>query len=200
MGLSVSSALYGRIQTGFGVAYDINGVNRLLSQLSFGYSLMSVGTLVHVDAPTMYINGKTIELETAEVSFDEGGQVWEGTFTLLDPADALGISIDDPFDIILGGDAYAFIIDSRAVSRSGPAQAVITLYGRSPLVAYSAPRAALISKTWETDTAASDIAEELIPGIVWGIVDWIVQRAYSEFRKPPPMLPCPSLPKLLEAS
>jgi hypothetical protein len=84
MGLSVSSALYGRIQTGFGVAYDINGVNRLLSQLSFGYSLMSVGTLVHVDAPTMYINGKTIELETAEVSFDEGGQVWEGTFTLLD--------------------------------------------------------------------------------------------------------------------
>lgn len=184
----VSSALVARVKTSVGVKYAIRDIDRVLAGLNFGYSLMSVGSISQAQAPFMHINGKSVWLSSADVACDEGGYFWEGTFTLLNPGDSQHINYNDEFVVDLAGDQYAFLVDSRTVSRTAdPPECVVNVYGRSPLVKYTSPRAPLVSKTWESDTPASSIAEELVPGVVWGVLDWNIPASIFGVEKVPPL-------------
>lgn len=119
-----------------------------------------------------------LELITAEISQDEGGTKWEATCVLANVQDITQFQVNKAFTLLFFGESYSLIVDSLAVDRSevqpGSYQPQVTVYGVSPIAKYQTPRALPVSKTWTTDTNASAIAQEMIPGISWEIIDWVV--------------------------
>lgn len=116
----------------------------------------------------------TLELLDIEVTSDEGQYVWAATCTLGDYQQIKSFPFNKPFQVSFGGELYSLVVDSRSIDRSNPQDPRAVVYGVSPIVKYAFPRARKISKTWEAVTQASDIALELIPELVWEVIDWPV--------------------------
>lgn len=119
-----------------------------------------------------------LELISAEVAADEGGSKWEATCVLANVQDLTLFQVNKVFTLVFFGENYSLIVDSLAVDRQEPERGnyapTITVYGVSPIAKYQTPRALPISKTWAADINASALAQELIPGISWEIIDWVI--------------------------
>jgi len=152
--------------------YDLLTFNRLAVEHSSHYSLISSYLLGVADLPYVLLNGKEIGVESAELSLDEGQSLWLSGVELANVEDYVKFSKDKAFTIVLGGQSYAMIVDSKTLSRDGvtPTMAV---RGISPAAALSFPRATPVTKVWVTPTTAKAVAEEVIGGVIaWEIPDW----------------------------
>ena len=120
--------------------------------------------------------GLRIPVLGADLSCDEGGYAWICNISLARVSDYQAFGKDDPFTLVLFGDSYEFMRDSKSLTRNGPAQVDMTISGISPAAVLDAPRADEVTKTWTDPILASAVALEMSAGIPvdWQIIDWII--------------------------
>ena len=134
-----------------------------------------------IDAGTITVgdgNLRAYDFLDISITADENSPYWQCEMTLKDARDYVRFPRDAPFVIRLFGVDFAFIVDSRTLSRSiddsGNYLETCTIGGLSPLVAKARPRATRITETWTSPELASSIVESLIGSVTWNLVDWIV--------------------------
>ncbi len=172
--VNVVSALITKIVEDVDIGFFINNIDRISNDFSFGYFYSSSSVVLTPTNPLVVLDGRTLDIFSAEVAADEDGDVWEASFALSNLADFSLFSVNKEFSLFFCGEEYRLIVDSRAIDRSNPEDVTATIYGVSPAKQYQTPRAALVSKTWTAPTLASSIATELIPALQWQTIDWVV--------------------------
>ncbi|WP_312388180.1 hypothetical protein [Stutzerimonas nitrititolerans] len=128
--------------------------------------------------PHVEMGGRQIAISGADLAFDEGGFAWTSSIELAQVGDYQVFRRNDPFTVVLFGDRYEFIVDSKSLSRDRPAGVSMVISGVSPVAMLdSGPdRAAEITKTWTAPVNASDVVRELAGNIPvdWQIIDWLI--------------------------
>ena len=126
--------------------------------------------------PYVLKDGRQVGISGAEFSCAEDGYAWTCTLELTSISDYQDFARDDLFAIVLFGDSYLFMVESKGVSRPAPAQVSMTVSGISPAAVLDAPRAALITKTWSDPAMASAIALEVCGPVPldWQAYDWMI--------------------------
>lgn len=136
-------------------------------------SVINISSNPHVE-----MGRRQIAISGADLAFDEGGFAWTSSIELAQVADYQAFRRNDPFTVVLFGDRYEFIVDSKSLSRDRPSGVSMTISGVSPVAMLdSAPdRADEITRTWTAPTNASDIVRELAGSIPvdWQIIDWLI--------------------------
>lgn len=127
-------------------------------------------------APYVVKGGQQLGISGADFSCAEDGYAWTCNIDLTSISDYQGFQRDDLFAVVLFGDSYIFMMDSKGISRQGPAQATMSVSGISPAAWLDRPRATLITKTWDQPTMAQDIALEVCGSVNldWQIYDWLI--------------------------
>lgn len=117
-----------------------------------------------------------IQIVSAQVTADEDSPYYQCEVELLNSSDYRNFVRDQAFTLHLFDDSYAFVVDSKGLSRSideaGNYQEVATISGLSPLCLKASPRSEPVTKTWDSATYASAIVTELIGTVTWNLVDW----------------------------
>ncbi len=125
-------------------------------------------------APFIQLGPDTIHLTDAEISTDEGGFLWQGAFGIASLADYSKFKRDTAFTVNIYGDVFHFIVDGKELDRDAPEGYQARVTGVSPGAAYDSPRMQSQDYLWETATTAAAVAEALMPGITWGVVDYTI--------------------------
>jgi hypothetical protein len=172
----------------FSMPYGILGEAKVQQLFSVGYSIKSAATESAVVAglATLTHEGKSLRLHTASISLDEGGSFFIGSVELADIADYARIEFGDPVTLKINGDQFEMLVDAKQGSRTITDQTTtLQLISRAALAA--APHAKSIDISVTVATAASDIVERAIPGIVWNVPDWIVPAYRVDFQQVEPI-------------
>lgn len=185
--VDVVSALIAKIVEDVEVGFAINNTDQVRAAFDFGYFYSDNSVVLTQTVPSVLVDGRMLDIVSAEVSTDEGGDFWEASFTIGDLADFSVFSVNKAFSLFFCGEEYRLIVDSRAIDRSNPEQVTATIYGVSPAKVYQAPRAALVSKTWDAPTLASEIATELIPALQWQTIDWVIDAGLFGLEEASPL-------------
>lgn len=127
-------------------------------------------------APYVLKDGRQVGISGADFSCAEDGYAWTCNIDLTSIPDYQDFQRDDLFSIVLFGDSYLFMMESKGISRPGPAQVSMSVSGISPAAVLDRPRAVLISKTWSEPTMALDIALEVCGSVPleWQVYDWLI--------------------------
>lgn len=157
-----------------GEPYALRPLNRVEMERLLLYAMPATQVFIRTAAPIIIFNGRTIRLVTFSVRASEGDYAWTLDAALADPADYAAMRVDDPFILDAYGEQYSFIVDSKSVSRGGPANVQFQLAGISPTAARAFPRAAKLTKTWGQVMARQAAAEALGAAIDWLIPDWSI--------------------------
>lgn len=139
------------------------------------YSILT-DTIVQVGVvPTVTIKGQTLPVEDASVDFDEGQFAWTCQIALRDPAHYSLFEANDSFAVDVLGEVYTFILDSKEFARGSATDLRAVIAGISPSALFATPRAARITKTWDTAVLVTDVVTELFSGAaVWEIINWSI--------------------------
>ena len=136
--------------------------------------LFTTAAITVVTQPIITINGQSFLVEQAEVRLDEGQYAWACTVTLYDPSYYDLFQPGDEFTIDMLGEVYVFLYDGKSFSRNSIVDISASVSGISPSAVLGEPRAAKITKTWNTPVLALQAVQEVIAGypLVWEILNW----------------------------
>lgn len=156
--------------------YDLLLRNPVERRHSASWDMRATSRFNITGAPYVLKNGAVIGISGADFSCSEDGYAWTSTMDLAQVADYQDFRRDDPFEIVLFGDSYRFIVESKSITRNGPAQVSMSVSGVSPAAVLDSPRATMISKTWTDPTMASTIALEVCGAVPleWEVIDWLI--------------------------
>lgn len=163
-----------QVASGKDSRYSIEAVAKAKAFVSGIYSLVDAQVFSITQEPYVEYQNRRMRIEEAEISASEGSPAWTCSIVLTDLADYSLLRQDQPFTVVIGPERYSFIVDSKELDRSSPANYGMKLMGISPSAKFTTPRMLSFSRTWDTPTLASDIAKELLPGLDWRTVDWVV--------------------------
>lgn len=154
--------------------YTLDEHDRTTTAMSGVYSMPDAQVIAITTPPYVLYKGRVLRIEEAEVSGDEGDYEWRCSVVLSDLSDYMLLRQDQPFSVVIGDEEYKFIVDGKELDRNAPANMGMKLSGVSPSAIYASPRCLSASYSWETNELASTIAKELLPGLVWNTVDWVI--------------------------
>ena len=162
------------LAAGVEVAYTIEGVAKARAGVESFYSMPAAQVIAINVPPYIEYQGRVLDIEEAEVSIAEGDYAWTCTAILTRTSDYAQLRLDQPFALVIGADRYEFLVDGKELDRTKPANFGMKLTGVSPSASMATPRRQSSSYTWDTVVSASEIAEELLPGVDWQVVDWTI--------------------------
>lgn len=173
--LEIVSPVRSRVNAALEVVHPIRDVTRVQRALTLVHSMAEAATVVVTSQPSASIGGEVIPLEAATVEMDEG-DLWRCRLTLTDPLHYGLFNPDAAFTLDLGGEEYAFIVDSVAFERAGQVSMAATVAGVGPGAVYASPRAAKLSRTWDAAVLATVVVEELfgVDVVDWRILNWSI--------------------------
>lgn len=189
---ALSWAVYGRSQAqhsasfGFSspvaqqhaLGWDVLALNPVRARHTATLDVSGASVLNITGQPHIEAAGREVPITGADLAFDEGGYAWTATVELARVEDYQLLQRNDPFALVLFGDRYELIVDSKGITRGGPASVTITLSGISPVAMLDVQpdRAEEITRTWTTPALASEIVRELAGAVPveWGILDWTI--------------------------
>ncbi len=128
------------------------------------------------NTPTLTHAGRTIGMHAASLSCDENSPVWLARLVLESVADYAAISVGDPIALALGAEAFAFVVDGKALSRPGPDTEITAM---SPACLHDAPFAEQIDIDWHGSAQA--LVESLVGPVEWHLPDWIIPTGQAVF-------------------
>ncbi len=152
--------------------YSLVSVLRARASVMGIYSAPNSQVIAITDEPYVEYFGERIGLSEAELSIYEGDYAWKSSIVLTHVTDYAKLKQDQPFSVVIGSERYEFIVDSKELDRSNPANHAMKLLGISPSAKLTSPRHVSSSYLWDEYVQASDVAKELIHGIDWQVVDW----------------------------
>lgn len=171
--LSVTSC-FGIIEIG----YSTEDTSFVSTTRTCFYTSSADTALVLLGDPVLMIGALSVPIVSASITADEDSSYYQCEVELQNARDYLVLTRDTEFSLTLFSQTYAFVVDSRTLSRSiddgGNLQETATVTGLSPACRFAAPRASSLTKTWETAQLASEICTELLGSIAWNLVDWVI--------------------------
>lgn len=172
----ISAPLLTTVSEAVGIDSAIFDVDPVAQSVAILSPILAASQLFVATQPSLTIRGQSVPLESVAVSIDEGEVCWTCEAALLDPRHYALFRAEDQFTISLGGEAFAFVVDAKRMSRASVAGAEASIIGISPAARWQNPRAKRITKTWSTSTPASAVVAEVLPGesIDWRIIDWAI--------------------------
>jgi len=155
--------------------YRIDDFNRVLSDLTSIWSMMSDTDYAAAPIRKLIHNGVEIEIDSLTLSSSESGVAWEFEAALVDVKDYKTITRRDTIIVQLAADQYTMVVESKELNRSDPAEVTMRLRGASPIVLKAPPHAQTITKSYTSIMSAKAIVEDLLgESVTWGIVDWFI--------------------------
>jgi len=128
--------------------------------------------------PHVEKGGQQVAIASADLAFDEGGFAWTANLELTHVGDYQRFKRNDRFTVVLFGDRYELMVDSKSLSRDQPTGVTMVISGVSPTATLdSGPdRAAELTKTWTEPVNASAVVQELAGDIAvdWRVLDWLI--------------------------
>lgn len=154
--------------------YKVIDILRATAAVKGIYSLPDYSVIPITSEPYMEYFGERVKITTADINISEDEYAWKASVVLARISDYAKMKQDQPFAIVIGGERYEFIVDSKQLSRGAPANAAAMVLGISPSAKLNSPRHVSTTYLWDTYVSSADVAQELAPGIVWGILDWTI--------------------------
>lgn len=149
----------------------------LVAEHAAGWAAVDRAAVVTAPAPFLRAGDRLVPIRSATVSASEGSPYWRCEIELAHAADYRLLPRDAAIELDLFGAAFAFLVDSRELSRSmdaaGNPERRATVAGLSPVCRYAEPRALAFDRIWTEPASARSIVEELLGRPVdWRMVDW----------------------------
>lgn len=175
-GCELGSPIYAAAKAGCEVAYDVKTTDTVRAAVELVAPILGDAQVIAASPLVATVAGVSVRLQDVQINMDEGDRYWQCDVTLLDPGQHALFGPDVAFTVALGGETWAFVVESVQLERSGVADLRASVGGVSPVSRFAAPRAALVTKTWASAVLASDVVAELLPGasIDWRVIDWTI--------------------------
>lgn len=154
--------------------YGIKLTDTIRKRVLSSYTSRDETAQIVTGRPYATVGGTVVQIEQAEVSIAEGEFMWKGTIHLTNIGDYAAFTRDTPFTITIGAEVFHFIMDTKELSRGGPANIAAVIYGVSPSAIYDEPRSAILNQSWDAPVLASVAAQAVIPGLSWNALDWTI--------------------------
>jgi len=116
-----------------------------------------------------------LNILSAEISIDENSPYWSCTATVGDLDDFDSIDKGSFFDIQITDEVWTFIVESKKLDRSGPANASFTIVGRSSTCLLEPPFKVPLSYTLLTDRRAREVVDELLD---FRPINWLLKDSF----------------------
>lgn len=160
----------------FDSIFDITNTNPVVKQFKGVFAILTTQIINITGQPTVTLNGEVLEIATADVSIDEGSFIWRATIGILDIEDYVKFAINDDIVLDLYGETFNLVVESKHLSRSGPAQINMNLIAVSPAIKFDFPRASALEISFTSPILAEAAAEQVLGGenIDWQITDWLI--------------------------
>lgn len=154
------------------IPYTLEAIAKIRRAIDAIYSAPQAQVISIIDAPYVEYQGRRLGVAEAEITIAEGDYAWTCTVVLSETTDYAQLRQNQAFAVVIGPERYEFIVDSKELDRSNPANYGMKLMGISPSARFASPRMLSSSSAWDTITSASAIATELLPGVDWQVLDW----------------------------
>ena len=106
------------VERQFESLYDIKITNPVSKQFKGIYTILTTQIINITGQPTVTLDGEVLDIESADVSIDEGAFVWRANIGILDIEDYVKFSINDEIILDLYGETFNLVIESKNLSRS----------------------------------------------------------------------------------
>ena len=142
------------------------------------WTVIDLSPVLSVPSHFLRVGVELVPFVRARIRADEGSPYWHcEQLELQRASDYRKLPRDTPFSLNLFGVDYAFVVDTRELSRSIDADGnpfqVATITGLSPGCRHAGPRATAITRTWSEPASARAIVEELLgETVTWAMVEW----------------------------
>jgi hypothetical protein len=164
-----------RVAARHAVAYALRETDPVSKRLTASWSLLADARLqAVVNAPELVWQDRTIRILQATLSCDEDSPVWIATVEIAQVADFAAINIGAPITLVLGQEAFAFVVDGKTLSRESQTRQRYEVTAISPLALLDAPFAATIRYYQPAALSARSAVEDLIGPVDWQLTDWII--------------------------
>ena len=170
--VGASYSMTSPVAAGVSCYYDIDSIVRARNSVMGIYSASNSQVIAITTAPYIEYFGARIGLSEAELTISEGDYAWKASVVLTHVTDYAKLKQDQPFSVIIGSERYEFIVDSKEMDRSNPANHAMKLLGISPSAKMTTPRHVATSYLWDNYVQATAVAQELLPGVDWQVMDW----------------------------
>lgn len=115
------------------------------------------------------------DLYSASVYTDESEFIWQSDIEITDPIDYQALTKKKPFSIIIGGEYYNFVVDTRNTSRDDKNIPVLRIHGVSPVALLHTPFFQPRDYMLTLPILAKDAAESILGmPIDWQIENWTI--------------------------
>lgn len=173
-GVTSAYNLTSPLRKGITLLYTSMVNDEVRRRVSGVYTSQTYGPLLINSGPYAMVNGAAVSIENVQVSIAEGEFMWKCSMVLTHIADYAVFVKDLPFQVVLGGEVFEFIVDTKELSRRSPANLTAVISGLSPSAVYTEPRSAILDQSWDIAVMAGDAARALIPGLDWQVIDWLI--------------------------
>ena len=167
-----------------------NSVGQTVYQIVIGSVVISnnIVSALRTSQVSVVVNGVLLSATNTTVQTSDAQVIWTAQFNLPSKSEYAAISEDDAVIISVGSESYAMVINSKSRSKTGVAADVYTISCASPAIAYQAPRATPITKTWDVSISARAVVEEVLnQSVDWQIQDWQIAADKLAFTDATPM-------------
>lgn len=170
--------LFSPLDAAHAAAWTVVDPTLLEGQHAAAWTIRDLTAIVSVPSHFLRVGAELIPFKTASLRADEGSAYWQcETLELQRASDYRKLPRDTPFTLNLFGVDYAFVVDTRELTRSvdtdGNPSRVATITGLSPGCRLAGPRATALTRTWTEPASARAIVEELLgEPVAWSMVDW----------------------------
>lgn len=156
--------------------YDIQAFNPVSFSHVTRYRIEGPIKIDVTGQPKIILEGRDIDIISAHVYKSETSLHWACSVDVSKKEDYQLFQRDQAFTLEQFGESYAFIVDSKELSRGDPSSVSMKLGGVSPTALLDAPRTQPVELPITTaDIGAQEYVETvLLPTatINWGILDW----------------------------
>lgn len=136
---------------------------------------------------TLTYGSKQLVVSEASVSCDEQSPIWIGNIALTDIEDYNLLQPGALVTLAMAGETFSLVVDSKQLTRSGPASSAYSISVSSPLSLKDSPFAATINKAWETTVTAKAAVEEMLGPVTWSLLDWSIPAGSATFSDATPL-------------
>ena len=113
--------------------------------------------------PLLVIGGEIIYVLDMSVAVDEGNYTYSCDATLANYTDLIKFESNKPFYVVLQGETYSFVVDSRTLNREEVNAPQAKIRGLSPTSHFTSPRSKqIIGTTFSESYTAKQIADHLL--------------------------------------
>lgn len=155
--------------------WDINTYNRVTRSHVTYWTLRQDNVINIQNQAVLTVDGIEVPILECTLSSSESDHLWVGKVILESMDHYSRFSEGKQFTIELQGEVYLLQYNTKDIRRSGPAKIDVSIEGLSPAMALQAPRASGVDRTYDADTLASDMIEDILgEAVTWAMPDWVI--------------------------